>query len=182
MNSPHMRYKGIWPFVIFCGLAVLLYISLGKNPEHIPSPLIGKPAPKFTLPDLENRNSLSKQDMQGSIWLLNVWASWCVACVQEHPLLNDLSNSGVVQIVGLNYKDVQADAVDWLDKHGNPYSFIAVDATGDVGIDYGVYGVPETFLIDRDGYIQYKHIGPLTPEIISQQILPLVDLLRERES
>lgn len=182
MNLPHKRYRGIWPFVIFCGLAALLYISLGKNPEHIPSPLIGKPAPEFTLPDLENRNLLSKQDMQGNVWLLNVWASWCVACIQEHPLLNDLSNSGVVQIVGLNYKDVQTDAIEWLGRHGNPYSFIAVDITGDVGIDYGVYGVPETFLIDKNGYIQYKHIGPLTPEIISQQILPLVNLLREQES
>ncbi|MYB33692.1 MAG: DsbE family thiol:disulfide interchange protein [Gammaproteobacteria bacterium] len=182
MNLSRKRYRGMWPFVIFCGLAVLLYISLGKNPEHIPSPLIGKPAPEFTLPDLENRDLLSKQDMQGNVWLLNVWASWCVACIQEHPLLNDLSNSGVVQIVGLNYKDVQTDAIEWLDRHGNPYRFIAVDTTGDVGIDYGVYGVPETFLIDKNGYIQYKHIGQLTPEIISQQILPLVDLLREQES
>ncbi len=182
MKLSKKRYKAIWPFVVFCGLAVLLYISLGKDPQHIPSPLIGKPAPDFTLPDLQNHSLLSKQDMQGNVWLLNVWASWCVACVEEHPLLNDLSASGIVLIVGLNYKDVQNNAVEWLDKHGNPYSFIAVDASGDVGIDYGVYGVPETFLVDQSGYIQYKHVGPLNPEIISQQILPLIRLLQEQES
>ncbi len=182
MSSSTKRLKGLWPFVIFCALAVLLYVALGKNPEHIPSPLIGKPAPEFKLPDLESQFSLSKRDMQGQVWLLNVWASWCVACVEEHPLLNDLSNSGAVQIVGLNYKDVQADAKEWLEKHGNPYRFIAVDSTGDVGIDYGVYGVPETFLIDTVGTIQYKHIGPLTREIIDQQIIPLIDQLQKQES
>ncbi|MCY4050099.1 MAG: DsbE family thiol:disulfide interchange protein [Gammaproteobacteria bacterium] len=182
MNSLHKRYKGLWPFIIFCALSVLLYIALGKNPEHIPSPLIGKSAPEFMLSDLENQFLLSKKDMQGQVWLLNVWASWCVACVEEHPLLNNLSDSSDVQIVGLNYKDEQDDAKKWLEMHGNPYSFIAVDKTGNVGIDYGVYGVPETFLIDKDGMIQYKHIGPLTQEIIFHQIIPLIDLLQKQES
>lgn len=176
------RCKGALIFILFSALIGLLYISLGKNLEHIPSPLIGKPAPDFTLPDLENRTLLSKQDMQGRVWLFNVWASWCVACVEEHPLFNALSKREIVQIVGLNYKDIQSDAQNWLNKYGNPYTFIAVDSTGDVGIDYGVYGVPETFVIDKDGFIQYKHIGPLNSEILNQEILPLIELLKGRSS
>lgn len=176
------RYKGTLPFLVFCALALLLYISLGKDPEYIPSPLIGKPAPDFTLPDLENRASLSKQDMLGRVWMLNVWASWCAACLEEHPLLNELSTSNMIRIVGLNYKDSQNDALSWLDKHGNPYAFIAVDKEGEVGIDYGVYGVPETFLIDKDGLIQYKHTGPLTRKFLQDKIIPLIHALKGQQS
>ena len=176
------KYKAGLPFVAFCALAVLLAISLGKNPEHIPSPLIGKPVPEFSLPDLGNQRMVSTGDMRNRVWLLNVWASWCAACVTEHGLLNDLSNRKIVEIVGLNYKDVNTDALAWLARYGNPYTYIAVDTGGDIGIDYGVYGVPETFLIDTEGLIRYKHIGPLTREILDQEILPLIELLKERET
>ncbi|MYJ52835.1 MAG: DsbE family thiol:disulfide interchange protein, partial [Gammaproteobacteria bacterium] len=164
------RYRGGLPFVVFCALAVLLVISLGKNPEHIPSPLIGKSAPEFSLPDLGNHRTVSTGDMRNRVWLLNIWASWCAACVTEHPLLNDLSNRKIVEIVGLNYKDVNADAIAWLARYGNPYTHVAVDAGGDIGIDYGVYGVPETFVFETKGLIRYKHIGPLTREILDDEI------------
>jgi cytochrome c biogenesis protein CcmG, thiol:disulfide interchange protein DsbE len=117
--------------------------------------------------------------MQGKVWLLNVWASWCAACLQEHPVLLDLANSGAVPIIGLNYKDPRNDALDWLRRHGNPYLLSVADTQGRVGIDYGVYGVPETFVIDKAGIIRYKYIGPVTAEALSDKILPLVRELQK---
>jgi cytochrome c biogenesis protein CcmG/thiol:disulfide interchange protein DsbE len=167
------------PLGIFLVLAVFLAIGLNLNPREVPSPLIDKPAPSFRLPQLhESARTLAPQDMKGQVWVFNVWASWCVACLEEHPLLVDLSKRNLVPIVGLNYKDDRADALQWLQKRGDPYTLSAQDADGRVGIDYGVYGVPETYVIDQEGIIRFKRIGPVTPQVLEEQILPLVKRLQ----
>jgi cytochrome c biogenesis protein CcmG/thiol:disulfide interchange protein DsbE len=165
----------VLPLVIFVVLVVFLAIGLGHDPHEVPSPLINKPAPAFQLPQLhEPTKTFSAQEMKGKVWLLNVWASWCISCREEHPVLLELARAGAVPIYGLNYKDKREDAIEWLDDLGNPYLLSAADVDGRVGIDYGVYGAPETYLIDRDGVIRYKHIGPLTPDVLQGKILPLV--------
>ena len=162
----------------FIALVVLLGIGLTLNPREVPSPLIGKPAPAFRLPQLhEPGATFAPADMKGKVWMLNVWASWCVSCRQEHPLLMDLAKRGVIPIYGLDYKDQPEEAKRWLVQYGNPYKLSAVDAKGQVGIDYGVYGVPETYVIDKRGVIRYKQIGPVTPEVLQSKILPLVKQL-----
>ena len=167
------------PFGIFLVLAVFLAIGLNLNPREVPSPLIDKAAPAFQLPQLHDTGrSLTPQDMKGKVWVFNVWASWCVACLEEHPLLVELSKRNLVPIVGLNYKDNRADALQWLQKRGDPYTLSAQDADGRVGIDYGVYGVPETYVIDKEGIIRFKRIGPVTPKVLDEQILPLVKRLQ----
>lgn len=167
------------PLAIFLVLAVFLAIGLNLNPREVPSPLIDKPAPAFQLPQLhESARTLALQDMKGQVWVFNVWASWCVACLEEHPILVELSKRKLVPIVGLNYKDGRDDALKWLVRHGNPYTLSAQDADGRVGIDYGVYGVPETYVIDKDGVIRFKKIGPVTPKVLDEQILPLVKRLQ----
>ena len=154
--------KRFLPLGIFLVLAVFLAVGLGLNPREVPSPLIDKPAASFTLPQLhDSAHTFSPQDMRGKVWILNVWASWCVACLEEHPLMVDLSKSDVVPIIGLNYKDGRQEALGWLDKHGNPYTLSAQDLNGAVGIDYGVYGVPETYVVDKDGVIRLKIIGSI---------------------
>lgn len=168
------------PLAIFVGLAVLLYAGLELDPRRVPSPLIDKPAPAFSLPTLNQDNTnTSPEDLAGKVWLLNVWASWCVACRAEHPLLNELAQRDVVPIVGLNYKDARDDAKRWLRERGDPYSVVAVDADGRVGIDWGVYGVPETFVIDKKGVIRHKHIGPISPDALRNEILPLIARLQK---
>jgi cytochrome c biogenesis protein CcmG/thiol:disulfide interchange protein DsbE len=163
------------PLGIFMVLVLFLGVGLRLNPREIPSPFIGKPAPAFTLTQLhESERQFSPQDMQGKVWLLNVWASWCVSCRQEHPVLMEFSRQALVPILGLNYKDGREDGKAWLSEFGNPYTLSAFDANGRIGIDYGVYGVPETFVIDKSGVIRYKHVGPLTPTIISEKLLPLI--------
>jgi cytochrome c biogenesis protein CcmG/thiol:disulfide interchange protein DsbE len=163
------------PLGIFVVLVLFLGVGLRLNPREVPSPLINKPAPAFELPQLNQPDQkISAADMRGKVWLLNVWASWCVSCRQEHPLLVELSKSGAVPIYGLNYKDERTDALGWLREFGNPYVISISDLEGRVGIDYGVYGVPETFVIDKNGIIRYKQIGPITPEALSNKILPLV--------
>ena len=163
------------PFAIFLTLVLFLGVGLGLNPREVPTPFIGKPAPAFKLAQLhEPGKTISPQDMVGQVWLLNVWASWCVACRQEHPVLMDFAKQGVVPLLGLNYKDGTVNGANWLLQFGNPYSVSGVDADGRVGIDYGVYGVPETFLIDKKGVIRMKHIGPVTPEVITEKILPMI--------
>lgn len=163
------------PFGIFVALLLFLGIGLRLNPREIPSPFIGKPAPAFKLTQLyEFDNTISPQDMVGQVWLLNVWASWCVSCRQEHPVLMDLAKRNVVPILGLNYKDKREEGIGWLQKFGNPYKLSAFDGDGRVGIDYGVYGVPETFVIDKRGVIRMKHIGPVTTEVINDKLLPLI--------
>jgi cytochrome c biogenesis protein CcmG, thiol:disulfide interchange protein DsbE len=172
-----VRYLG--PLGIFIILVIFLARGLMLNPHDVPSPLIGKPAPEFLLPQVQDVNQqFGRKDLLGKVTLLNVWASWCVACRQEHPLLVQLARSGQVEIYGLNYKDTREDAMRWLNQLGNPYKVSAFDQEGRVGIDYGVYGVPETYVIDKQGIIRYKLIGPVTPENLNKDILPLVKELQ----
>jgi cytochrome c biogenesis protein CcmG/thiol:disulfide interchange protein DsbE len=165
--------KKIWLPLAFIALIVLLGVGLRLNPREVPSPLIGKPAPPFELPRLDApERSFSQKEMLGKVWVLNVWASWCPPCLAEHPVVTELSKN--VAVVGLNYKDAREDALPWLARNGNPYQLIVYDAAGRIAIDYGVYGVPETYVIDRKGVIRYKHIGPLTPEAAAEKVRPLV--------
>jgi cytochrome c biogenesis protein CcmG/thiol:disulfide interchange protein DsbE len=184
-----------WIVGAFAALVALLAVGLNLNPRDVPSPLVGKPAPEFTLAQLaEPDKTLSPKDMQGKVWLFNVWSSWCVSCRQEHPVLVEFSRKVDVPLIGLNYKEVRGDggfdmgkmpaedekklawqrANQWLSQHGNPYKLTVMDLDGRVGIDYGVYGVPETYVVDKAGIIRMKHTGPLSPEILSQKILPLL--------
>lgn len=163
------------PLLIFLVLAGFLAVGLNRDPHEIPSPLVNKPAPAFKLPRVDAPDQmLSTQDLRGHVWLLNVWASWCVACRQEHPLLVELAKTGTVKVYGLNYKDKREDALGLLRKSGDPYVTSLSDTEGLVGIDYGVYGVPETFVIDKQGVIRFKQIGPITPESLRDTLLPLV--------
>jgi cytochrome c biogenesis protein CcmG/thiol:disulfide interchange protein DsbE len=163
------------PIAIFVALLVLLGIGLKLDPREVPSPLIGKPAPHFELPQLHQASkTFTERDMLGKVWVLNVWASWCVSCREEHPVLLDLAAGGAVPVYGLNYKDKREDGLEWLKGMGDPYKLSIYDFDGRVGIDYGVYGVPETYVIDKAGVIRYKRIGPLTPQIVKEKVLPLV--------
>jgi cytochrome c biogenesis protein CcmG/thiol:disulfide interchange protein DsbE len=167
------------PLAVFVVLVVFLAIGLTLNPREVPSPLIDKPAPPFQLARLDDPQRMVRpEDLRGQAWVLNVWASWCVACLDEHPLLVEFARAGVAPIYGLNYKDRPEAASAWLAKHGNPYAVSIVDPDGRVGIDYGVYGVPETFVIDRQGVIRFKHIGPVTPRVLDEQIVPLLRRLQ----
>ena len=172
----HVRY--LVPMGILLVLLYFLRAGLNLNPKEVPSPLIGKPAPAFSLPRLDQPElRISRDDMRGQVWLLNVWASWCVACRQEHPLLVQYAKQAKVPIYGLNYKDERAAGMKWLADFGDPYTVSISDRDGRVGIDFGVYGVPETFVIDREGVIRYKQIGPLTPEVLRDTIEPLIKQL-----
>jgi len=163
------------PLALFVVLVGFLAVGLRLNPREVPSPFIGKPAPAFSLSQLEAADQqFSPQDMRGQVWLLNVWASWCVSCRQEHPVLLDLARHNVIPIVGLDYKDDREPAKAWLAEHGNPYRLSVWDRDGKAGIDYGVYGVPETFVIDKAGIVRMKHVGPITPGVLSEKIIPLV--------
>jgi len=185
----------LWPLIGFVVLVVLLAVGLNLNPGDVPSPLIGKPAPAFALARVDApQQSFSPQDMRGKVWLLNVWSTWCVSCREEHPVLVEMAKDKAITLVGLNYKEVRGDVeVDadkltpdaerqlaleragaWLHQHGNPYSLSVLDLDGRVGIDYGVYGVPETYVIDKAGVIRLKQTGPITPDVFSAKILPLV--------
>ena len=174
-----MRF--IIPFIVFMAISVFLYIGLDLNPHEVPSPLIGKPAPAFTLQQLhEPAKQFSSRDMLGKVWLLNVWASWCVTCKEEHPVLVALARQNVVPIYGLDYKDRREDAEAVLARGGDPYVLTMMDLEGRIGIDYGVYGVPETYVIDKRGIIQYKQIGAITPQNLKEKILPLVAELEKK--
>ena len=171
--------KKAWLPLAFITLVLLLAIGLRLNPREVPSPLIGKPAPAFDLPLLHAPDKrFSHKDMLGEVWVLNVWASWCPPCLVEHPVVTQLSKS--VPVVGLNYKDTREDALPWLKRNGDPFKYSLFDANGRIAMDYGVYGVPETYVIDRNGVIRYKHIGPLTPEVAQKKLAPLVQELRTR--
>jgi len=173
MSMKSLRFLA--PLLIFVVVGVFLAVGLKLDPREVPSPLIDKPAPQFVLPRLLQMDAVvGTADLRGEVWLLNVWASWCAACRVEHPLLNDLAAKRLIRIVGLNYKYAPADARTWLREFGNPYDMIAVDRQGEAGIDWGVYGVPETFVIDRSGVIRYKHIGPLDAKVLNETIVPLV--------
>ena len=187
--------RDYWIRGAVAALVALLAVGLNLNPRDVPSPLVGKPAPAFTLPQLaEPDKTLSPKDMQGKVWLFNVWASWCVSCRQEHPVLVEFSKKADIPLIGLNYKEVRGDggfdmgkmppeeerklafqrANAWLSQHGDPYKLTVMDLDGRVGIDYGVYGVPETYVIDKAGVIRMKHTGPVTPEILAKKIMPLL--------
>lgn len=171
--------KAYIPLGIFAVLLVFLAIGLTRDPHEIPSPLIGKPAPDFTAPVLgKPGEKFSNKDMLGQVWLLNTWASWCVACRQEHPLLVEFVKTNPLPIVGLDYKDKEADGIKWLERYGNPYTHTIVDADARIGIDFGVYGVPESFLIDKAGIIRYKQIGPFTEEALRDKLVPLIKELQ----
>ena len=167
--------KFLLPLAAFVALALLLARGLGLNPKEVPSPLIGKPAPAFQLPRLDDANvTIKRDDLLGQVWILNVWASWCGPCRDEHPLWVDFARRSPVALVGLNYKDQRAQAQPWLRQLGDPYKFSIFDADGRVGIDYGVYGVPETFVVDRQGTIRFKHIGPMTRDVLRDKVEPLL--------
>jgi cytochrome c biogenesis protein CcmG, thiol:disulfide interchange protein DsbE len=166
------------PLALFIVLVGFLAVGLKLDPREVPSPLIGKPAPKFTLPLLADPSQLlRREDLLGKVWILNVWASWCAACRDEHPLLVEYARSKRVPIYGLNYKDTREAGQQWLARFGNPYDASLFDQDGRVGIDWGVYGVPETFVVDRDGTIRFKHIGALTPTVLRERIEPLLKQL-----
>lgn len=167
------------PLLVFTALVVTLGIGLTLDPRKVPSPLIGKPVPEFSLPPVKGRTlGLASANLKGEVSLVNVFASWCIPCRQEHPIFMDLRKRGVVPIHGINYKDQPDAAARWLDELGDPYTRTGADLDGRVSIDWGVYGVPETFLVDREGRIAYKHIGPLTPQIMSEKLMPLIERLR----
>jgi len=160
-------------------MAIFLALGLNLKPSEIPSPLLNKSAPVFSAPKLQTpEEKLTPADLKGQVWLFNVWASWCVSCRAEHPVLNQLAGQHAAIIVGLNYKDEPNDAKNWLDTLGNPYNVSIMDQDGRIGIDYGVYGVPETFVIDKNGLIRYKHTGPVTTEDLQQTFLPLIAKLQ----
>ena len=171
--------RALIPLFIFLVVVGFLFKGLFLDPREVPSPLVGIAAPHFSLVRLDAADkTFSPKEMLGKVWLLNTWASWCAACKDEHPLLVELSKADFVPIIGLDYKDNNQDAQQWLDQAGNPYAINAVDADGRVGIDYGVYGVPETYVIDKKGSIAYKQIGPITMEALRDKIIPLVKQLQ----
>lgn len=175
-----MKLKFLIPLLLFLVLVGFLAIGLNRDPHELPSPLIGKPAPDFQVPQLEQANkTFSPESLKGQVWILNVWASWCVACREEHPMLLELSKAQIAPLIGLDYKDQRADALAMLARQGNPYTLSAFDGNGRVGINYGVYGVPETYVIDKAGIIRFKQIGPITTEILNQKIYPLINELKK---
>jgi cytochrome c biogenesis protein CcmG/thiol:disulfide interchange protein DsbE len=168
-----LRY--IVPLALFLILAAFLARGLALDPREVPSPLIDKPAPTFALSQLDDPSrTIRRDDLLGKVWMLNVWASWCVACREEHPLLVEFSKRNLVPLYGLNYKDTRTEGQGWLTRFGNPYQTSLFDGDGRVGIDFGVYGVPETFIVDKQGVIRLKHIGPLTHEVIHDRIEPML--------
>lgn len=172
-------YLKIIPLILFLSIAVILWKGLSLHPTEIPSPLINKPTPNFELTTLYYPQKLTTQrDFLGRVTLLNVWASWCYACAEEHSLLLELAKKEYLTLYGLNYKDDPVAAKNWLEEKGNPFQTIAVDPNGNIAIDWGVYGTPESFIIDKKGFIRYKHIGPITQEVWEQKLEPLIEILR----
>lgn len=172
-------FKYLIPLALFLVLVGFFAVGLKLDPREVPSPLIDKPAPAFRLPQLNAADkTFSPEEMRGQVWLLNVWASWCGACREEHPLLMEMAQRGEVALIGLDYKDTDADGAAVLAQAGNPYKVVATDGDGRVGINYGVYGVPETYVIDKAGIIRYKQIGPLTEEALRDKIMPLIKGLK----
>ena len=163
------------PLALFALLVFFLWRGLSLDPREVPSPLIGKPAPRFALARLDDAaTTIRRDDLLGKVWVLNVWASWCAACRDEHPALLQFAKTKQVPLIGLNYKDQRPEGLAWLARFGNPYEASLFDADGRVGIDFGVYGVPETFVIDKRGVVRFKHVGALTPELIETRLRPLL--------
>ena len=165
-----MKARYLIPALVLAGLVVLFAVGLQRDPSKIPSPLVGKPAPAFDLATPDGAR-LTLADLHGQPVLVNFWASWCLPCLQEHPLMMELARSGV-KIVGLNYKDEPEAGAQWLARHGNPFTVVARDADGRVGLDWGVYGVPETFVVDAQGVIRHKQVGPMTREAWNKEVEP----------
>jgi len=179
-RSVLLRPAFLAPLAAFAAIAVLLAAGLTLNPREIPSPLIGKPVPQFDLPPVRGRAlGLQTSDLKGEVSIVNVFASWCVSCKEEHPVFMQMQRERLVPIHGLNYKDRPEDAQKWLDDMGDPYMRTGADIDGRVAIEWGVYGVPETFVIDREGRIAYKHIGPVTPKLLDETLRPLIASLRQ---
>lgn len=175
-----LRWTYLAPIMVFMGIAAVLSWGLTRDPRAIPSPLIGKPVPQFALPPVRGRTlGLASADLTGEVSLVNVFASWCVSCRDEHPFFMDLTQKSLLPVHGLNYKDAPGDAAKWLDEHGDPYTRTGADLDGRIAIEWGVYGVPETFVVGRDGRIAYRHIGPVTRDVLDVIILPLVARLRQ---
>jgi cytochrome c biogenesis protein CcmG/thiol:disulfide interchange protein DsbE len=163
------------PIVVFVAIGAIFYRGLGLNPNYIPSPLLGKPAPVYELPTLEDPDKTTgTNDLLGQVSLVNVWATWCVGCRQEHPFLVELARQNIVPIYGVNWRDDRASALDWLSTLGDPYVASAFDFDGSVAIDWGVYGAPETFLVDRDGTVLYKHIAPMNRSVWENEFMPRI--------
>jgi cytochrome c biogenesis protein CcmG/thiol:disulfide interchange protein DsbE len=180
-QSRPKRARYVIPVAIFAALAIIFAWGLTRDPKEIPSTLIGKAVPQFNLPAVKGRTAgLANTDLRGEVSLVNVFASWCPQCREEHPLIMQMKSQNVVTIHGLNYKDRPDDAAKWLDELGDPYTRTGADLNGRVGIDWGVYGVPETFVISKDARVAYKHIGPLTPKVLERTILPLIQRLRQQ--
>ena len=174
-----IRY--VLPLAVFLALVSLLAIGLTRDPTLVPSPLIGKPAPAFSLTDLQQPDRIvTRADLLGKVFLLNVWATWCVSCRAEHEVLMQIARHGEVPIYGLNYKDDRQQAVQWLERLGNPYVSNLYDPEGEVGLDLGVYGTPESFLVDQKGVIVHKHVGPITPAIWQQELRPVIETVKAR--
>jgi cytochrome c biogenesis protein CcmG/thiol:disulfide interchange protein DsbE len=170
-----LPWRFLLPLAGFFVLVAFLGVGLTLNPREVPSPLIGRPAPDFAAPRLDDPSQVVRRDdLKGQVWVLNVWASWCAPCLDEHPALTAFAQSTTVPVIGLNYKDDRAAARGWLQRHGDPFRLSLQDPQGRTGIDFGVYGVPETFVIDRDGIVRFKHVGVLTPQIIDARIRPLI--------
>ena len=170
-----MKAKFLIPLIGFLVLAVFLAIGLNRDPREIPSPLINKPAPLFNLTQLANeKTTFAPEQMKGQVWVFNVWASWCGACREEHPVLMRFAKEKQAPLIGLDYKDQRPDALALLKSRGDPYQFSVFDQNGKVGIDYGVYGVPETYIIDKQGVIRFKHIGPITDDVLDKKMYPLI--------
>lgn len=182
-----MKARFLMPIAVFMAMVavfglVLYQINNGRNIKEVPSPLIGKPVPQFELPRLLNTQKMfSSEQLKGRVTLVNVWASWCVSCRHEHGLLLDISRNTDIPIIGINYKDERADALRWLRDGGNPYEASVFDYDGRAAIDWGVYGTPETFVVDQQGVIRYKHTGPISNEKFQQTILPLIMELRKSD-
>lgn len=176
------RLLYLLPFLLFIGVGIAFYLGFQRDPRDIPSALIDKPAPTFALPPIQGQpatGGLSSARLTGDVTLVNVFASWCIPCKAEHPVITRLSREQGVTVFGINYKDKPEDALTWLSRNGNPYAAVGADLDGRVSIDWGVYGVPESYLIDRQGRIRFKHVGPLTPQVVEEQILPMVKHLRQ---
>ena len=170
-----MNRRAVLAFGLFGATAALLGVGLTLDPRELPSPLIGRSAPAFALPLLQQPDKISShREMLGTVWILNVWASWCISCREEHAALSALARSGAAPVIGLNYKDERDQALAWLERFGDPYALSLHDRDGRLGTDYGVHGVPETFIIDRKGVIRYKRVGVLTQDIVRDRILPLI--------
>lgn len=167
------------PLAAFLILVVLLAVGLKLDPREVPSPFIGKPAPSFSAERLNDKGQLGPADLNGEIWLFNIWASWCGGCQTEHPLLTKLIKDEAITAIGLNYKDENPAARRWLARFGNPFTAVVTDPEGKIGLDWGVYGVPETFIVDHKGVIRHKHIGPLTRSAVAEEIKPLLAELRK---